>query len=91
VRGKGWQRQGYIFHADGDNRVKLFVNSKLVLDKKTPGRKEISKHIKLAGGQSAEVRIEYIHAAGDSSLHVAWSGPGFGRRTLTPINNASVP
>ncbi|MGP8198210.1 MAG: PA14 domain-containing protein [Limisphaerales bacterium] len=81
----------YIFYADGDNRVKLFVNSKLVLEKKTPGRREISKHIKLAGGQSAEVRIEYIHAAGDPSLHVAWSGPGFARRTLTPINNASVP
>jgi hypothetical protein len=84
-------RGTYIFYADGDNRVKLFVNSKLVLNKKTPGRGEISKKIKLAGGQLAEVKIEYIHVTGDPSLHVSWSGPGLDRQILTPINNASVP
>jgi hypothetical protein len=49
------------------------------MNKKTSVRKEISKQIKLAGGQSAEVKIEYVHATGDPSLHVAWSGtpPGF--------------
>jgi hypothetical protein len=76
----------YTFHVDGDNQVKLFVNSKLVLNKKTAARKEISKKIKLDGGQPAEVKIEYVHATGGASLHVAWSGPGFGRQILTPGN-----
>ena len=78
----------YTFHVDGDNRVKLYVNSKLVVDKKTPERKEMSKKVRLAGGQPAQVKIEYVHAAGDPSLHVAWSGPDFDKQILTPIKAA---
>ena len=81
----------YTFFVDGDNRVKLFVNSKLVLNKKTADRREISKKIKLAGAQPVEVKIEYVHATGDSSLHVVWSGPGFDRQMLTPMKNGAVP
>ncbi len=81
----------YTFFAEGDNRVKLFVNSKLVLSKKTPGRKEISKKIQLAGGQPAEIKIEYVHATGGPSLHIAWSGPSLGRQILTPIKRTNVP
>jgi hypothetical protein len=81
----------YTFHVDGDNRVKLFVNSKLLLNKKTPERAEHSKKIRLAGGKSAEVKIEYVHATGNPSLHVAWSGPGFDKTILTPIKAAPAP
>ncbi len=70
---------------DGDNQVKLFVNSKLVVNKKASSRKESSKTIKLAAGQPVAIKIEYVHATGDPSLHVAWSGPGFGKKILTPI------
>jgi hypothetical protein len=80
----------YTFYVNGDNRVKLYVNSKLVLNKESPGTGEVSKGIELAGNQRAEVKIEYIHAAGDPCLHVTWSGPGFERQILTPIDNASV-
>jgi hypothetical protein len=79
----------YDFYVDGDNHVKLWVNSKLVIDKKTPARKEISKKIKLAGGQAVDIKIEYVHATGEPSLHVAWSGPGLARQVLTPHGNAS--
>jgi hypothetical protein len=78
----------YTFYADGDNQVKLFVNSKLVLTKKTAARKKTSKKIKLAGGQPIEVKIEYVHAAGDASLHIAWSGPGLDRQILTPMKGS---
>ena len=81
----------YTFHVDGDNQVRLFVNSKLVVDKKTSGREKVSKKIKLAGGQAAPVRIEYIHANGEPSLHVAWSGPGFEKTVLTPIKAVPTP
>jgi hypothetical protein len=81
----------YTFYVDGDNFVKLFVNSKSVVNKNTSERREISKQIKLAGAQPVEVIIEYVHTTGDPSLHVAWSGPGFSKQILTPINNASLP
>jgi hypothetical protein len=80
----------YTFYADGDNRVKLFVNAKLVLNKKTHGRKEVAKKIILTGDQPVGVKIEYVHATGDPTLHVAWSGPGFARQILTPVGNAGA-
>jgi hypothetical protein len=74
----------YTFYADGDNQVKMFVNSELVLDKKTAGREEVSKEINLDAGQPAQVKIEYIHATGEPSLHIAWSGPALAKQILTP-------
>lgn len=79
----------YVFYADGDNRVKISLNSKLVINKKTKARKEVTKEIKLDGGKPVEVKIEYVHAAYEPSLHVSWAGPGFSRQILTPIKNAS--
>jgi hypothetical protein len=81
----------YTFYADGDNQVKLFVNSKLAFHKEATQRKEISAKIKLEGGRPVEVKIEYVHATGEPSLHVAWSGPGMGKQILTPNNNALGP
>jgi hypothetical protein len=78
----------YTFYADGNHDVKVFVNNKLVLQKSTPVRKKISKKIKLPGGQPVAVKIEYIHATGDPSLHISWSGPGFGKQILTPLKGA---
>jgi len=75
----------YAFYIDGDNQVKLFVNGKLLLNKKTPGRAQVSKKIKLAGGQSVEVKLEYVHATGEPSLHLAWSGPGLDKQILLPM------
>ena len=81
----------YAFYVAGDNRIKLYVNSKLVVNKKAPEYTEMFKQIKLLGGQPAEVKIEYVHATGEPSLHVAWSGPGLDKNILTPIKNASLP
>jgi len=79
----------YVFYADGDNRVKIFVDSKLVINKETSARKEVSEEIKLGGGRLVGVQVDYVHAAGEPSLHVTWSGPGFKREILTPVKNAS--
>jgi hypothetical protein len=67
------------------------VNSKLAFHKEATQRKEISAKIKLEGGRPVEVKIEYVHATGEPSLHVAWSGPGMGKQILTPNNNALGP
>jgi hypothetical protein len=80
----------YTFYANCDDQVRVFVNSKLALRTKTSGRKEVSKKIKL-DGQPVEIKVEYIHATGSPSLHIAWSGPGFARQILTPSKNALNP
>ncbi len=76
----------YTFYVEGDNRVKLFVGSKLVVNKKTAGRDLVAKKVKLAANQPVVVKIEYRHAAGEPSLHVSWSGPGLDKSILTPSN-----
>ncbi len=81
----------YTFCVDGDNQVKLYVNAKLVLDKKTADREEISKQVRLAKGRPVQVKIEYVHATGRPSLHVTWSGPGFDRQILTPVKSVNIP
>jgi hypothetical protein len=81
----------YAFHVDGDNRVKVFVRGSLLLDKTAPARAAVSRNLRLAGNQPSDVKIEYVHATGGPSLHVAWSGPGFQKRILTPMKNAGVP
>ena len=81
----------YTFYVEGDNQVKVYVRSKLVIDKSDAGEGEVSKKIKLHGGEPVEVSIEYIHATGDPNLHVAWAGPGFGKQILTPVKAAGTP
>jgi len=63
----------------------------LLLNKKTPGRDEVAETITLPDNQPAEIKIEYVHATGDPTLHVAWSGPVFDKKVLTPVKAASAP
>lgn len=81
----------YAFYADCDGLVKVFVNSKLVLDKNSPDRKEISGKIKLPGKKPASIKIEYVHITGGPSLHISWSGPGIKKQILTPAAKTTVP
>jgi hypothetical protein len=75
----------YTFYADGDNRIKIFVNGKLLIDKKDAARATVSKKIKLAGDKPASIRIEYVHATGDPALHIYWSSPEFDKQILIPM------
>jgi hypothetical protein len=82
------KKGSYTFHIDGDNQVKLYVDSKLVVNKETAGRQKVSKKIKLADDQPVQVKIEYVHATGNPSLHIFWSGPGLDKQILTPVKAA---
>lgn len=84
-------RGSYTLYVDGDSQVKVYLRSKLVINKTDAERRTISKKIKLPVGRPIPVRIEYVHATGDPSLHVSWSGPAFEKQVLVPINNAMEP
>ena len=81
----------YTFYADGDNQVNLYVNSQPVLSKKTPGRETVSANVDLPDSRPVQVRVEYIHASGEPSLHVSWAGPSLAHQVMIPTNNASIP
>ena len=76
----------YKFYVEGDGQVRLWVNGKLLVNQKSPSGHELSKKIKLVAGQPVVVKVEYVHAAGDPNLHLAWSGPGFEKKWLTPVS-----
>jgi hypothetical protein len=76
----------YTFYIDGDNQAKVFLKSELVLEKTASEHKQASKKINLAGRQPVEIKIEYIHLAGDASLHLSWAGPGLSKQILLPVN-----
>ena len=79
----------YTLYAEGDNQIKVFVNGRLLLHKESTARREISKEIKM-DNQPAQIVIEYIHTIGEPSLHIAWSGPDFGKQILTPENGSHI-
>jgi hypothetical protein len=80
----------YTFYADGDNQVKLYVGSKLLMEKSSPGREAMVKKITLTGKQPIAVKIEYVHSSGDPVVHVSWAGPGLAKQILTPSGNAGA-
>ena len=79
----------YTFYVAGDGQVRVWVNGKLLVNRKNTGRAEVSKKIKLADGQPVAVKIEYVHATGDPHLNLSWSGPGFAKKSLTPVSTGT--
>ncbi|MBB3112853.1 GH43 family beta-xylosidase/uncharacterized protein YjdB/lysophospholipase L1-like esterase [Paenibacillus phyllosphaerae] len=75
----------YTFYADSDNIASVWVNGTKVVDKTSDVREEASGQIQLTAGEEAAVKIEYVHADGDSSLHVKWAAPGGDKEALLPV------
>jgi hypothetical protein len=81
----------YTFFIEGDHSVKLYVDGVLVAGIGSSGLGRVFKAVRLSGGKPVGVKIEYVHATGDSVVHVSWSGPGLDHQPLTPSTNASLP
>jgi hypothetical protein len=72
----------YTFSVDCDEAAKLRIGGRTVVDKTTGTRGEVSGTVELTGGTPADLVVEYADTAGDTNLHVTWSGPGFARTYL---------
>ena len=80
----------YTFYADGDNQVKLMVNSKLVIDKKTSERKEVSKKLNLMAAKPLKSKLNMstpaeIRACTSRGLVPAWKNKSSRRTSGRPI------
>ena len=72
----------YSFSADGDNIVRVWVGSTLVINKTGGARATVSGSLSLAANTSYDLKVEYVHATGDASLHLQYAGPGIPQQVL---------
>ena len=81
----------YTFYLDTDDGSRLTVNGKKLTEKPIGGGQgmEMRGIIRLAAGK-VPFRVDYFQGGSLFGLNFAWSGPGFARRPLTPLENSSV-
>ncbi|WP_309708132.1 DUF1553 domain-containing protein [Armatimonas sp.] len=82
----------YTLWLDSDDGSRVFVNGQKLIDydgSHGEGKEKRAK-ITLPAGKVA-LRVEYFQSASSPlGLNVAWAGPGFGRRPLSPAKNTGA-
>ena len=63
----------YIFHANADDGVRIYLNNILVLDKWRDGYHEVQNRFVGIGAGEHTIRVEYYEVAGEATLQVWWS------------------
>jgi len=82
----------YTFWLDSDDGSRLSLNGQPVLtyDGSHGEGQEKTAKVKLTAGKNA-LRLEYFQGGPSPlGLNVAWAGPGFARRPLSPAKNTST-
>lgn len=78
----------YVFTAEVDDGVRIFVNGVTVLDNfNTTGSRTITGSIMLAAGQH-DVQVQYVERTGQAKIRVSWA-PIIQSPTPTPTNTAT--
>lgn len=75
----------YTIYADSDHIARVWVDGRKIIDKTSGQREEVKASLPLAAHEKYAVKVEYVHAAGDASLHILWSGPGTGKQVMLPV------
>ena len=78
------QAGAYTFHLGADDGARLAVDGRVVIDRDgiRDVKPEQSATVDLPAGR-LPIRLEYFQDGGGLGLNVAWSGPGFARRSLS--------
>lgn len=77
----------YTFSADSDGRVEVSLDGRPIVSKGTRGRGVSEGTATLEANRSYHISVRYVHATGEASLHVKWSGPTFAARALEPASH----
>lgn len=64
----------YTFSATADDRIRVWVNDQLLIDRWDAG-KETNPTLALDAGQSYSLRVEYAELGGDANVGLQWSSP----------------
>jgi len=76
----------YKFYVDTDHSASIWIDGKSVVARSASSRGEKSGKIHLEKGRSYSFRAQYVHATGDASLHLSWSGPDLAKQPITPTS-----
>lgn len=67
----------WTFYASSDDAVRVWVDSRLVVDDWTPhSLREARGSIALTADRTYDVRVEYVERSGSATVRLSWSGPG---------------
>jgi hypothetical protein len=80
----------YTLSVGFNNRVKLWVGDKLVIDGDTGDsfEKERSAPVTLEAGKKVPIKIEYAYTSGNASLRLSWAAKGI-KKQLVPKERLS--
>ncbi|MGG6268013.1 PA14 domain-containing protein [Leptolyngbya sp. AN03gr2] len=71
----------YTFSADADDRIRVWVNDQLLIDRwDVPSDRNST--IDLDAGQNYDIRVEYAENGGDASAKLQWSSPSQTREII---------
>ena len=78
------QASEYTLSVAFNNRAKLWVGDKLLLDADTGDsfEKERSAPVTLPGGKKVPVKIEYAYTSGNASLRLMWAAKGVKKQVI---------
>lgn len=62
----------YTFYVRTDGRVRLMLDSKVLLDQAAPHDPELKATIRLKAGQLYDIALEYVHTSGTADLQLLW-------------------
>jgi hypothetical protein len=89
VRWRGFVRPeqsgNYTFFTTSDDRVRLSVGNKLIIDNWTGHtRPEDSGDIWLQAAKLYDIRLDYYERGGLAKIVLSWSGPGITKKVISP-------
>src|SRR5207247_7376231 len=77
----------WTFYTSSRDGVRLRVGSALVIDNwTTHATADSSGTVALPAG-AARISLEYFSASPNPEIHLSWTGPGVGSRTVIPSNS----
>jgi hypothetical protein len=81
----------YSFHTISNDGVRLWVNSKLVVDNWTDhAEREDTGAIALKAGQKYDLKLDYYQSDGGASMKLLWSSPSQAKEII-PKSQLSIP
>ncbi|MDF2804141.1 MAG: hypothetical protein K0S61_4044, partial [Anaerocolumna sp.] len=75
----------YTIYADSDNIAKVWIGDTQVINKSTNVREAVSETISLEANKEYSIKVEYVHATGNASMHLKWAVPSGTKTVLLPI------
>jgi hypothetical protein len=81
--------EAYTFSADADDRIRVWINDKLLIDRwEVPV--DLNPTINLDAGQNYNIRVEYAEIGGEAIAKLQWASPSQSKEVI-PQNQLTSP